>query len=314
MKEEIFKKVLLIRRVEEFIAKKYPEEIFRCPVHLAIGQEATAVGVCSALQKTDIVFSGHRSHAVYLAKGGDLRELFSELMGKSTGCSKGQGGSTHLYAPECGFMGSTSIVGGTIPLAVGTALASKIKGLNQLSSTFFGDGAMEEGVFWESMNFASLKNLPVIFCMENNNMACYTPLSLRAPSRDLKSFCQSIGVDYLSFENGHDAHKIHEECTKRFLSIRENPKPLFIDFKVFRRYEHCGHTIDDQLGYRSQNEIQDWPDQDPLLHAINTFSFDNNLIEQWEDSVNEFIIESFEKALSDPQPDLSEIGRYLYGK
>ena len=157
---ELFKSMLRIRMVEESIAEKYSEGKMRCPTHLSIGQEAIATGVCSALEKKDLVLSTHRAHAHYLAKGGSLKSMIAEIYGKVTGCSMGMGGSMHLIDKRAGFMGSTAIVGNTIPVAVGLALSIKLKRRKNISCVFFGDGAVEEGVFYEAVNFAIVKNFP----------------------------------------------------------------------------------------------------------------------------------------------------------
>ena len=171
-----------IRLVEEAIANRYGEEKMRCPVHLAIGQEAIAVGVCKNLTNEDLVLSTHRAHAHFLAKGGSLRSMIAEIYGKVTGCSKGMGGSMHLIDKSVGFMGSTAIVGNTIPVAVGLALAFKIKRSPSISCAFFGDGAVEEGAFYESVNFAVLHKLPMLFICENNLYSVYSGLDVRQPN------------------------------------------------------------------------------------------------------------------------------------
>ena len=160
--------MLRIRMVEEHIADRYPEQEMRCPVHLSIGQEAVAVGVCAALAATDQVVSAHRSHAHYLAKGGDLLGMIGELYGKDVGCCRGKSGSMHLVDPTAGFMAAVPIVGSTIPIGVGLAFASALKGERRVTGIFFGDGSTEEGVFAESLNFAVLKKLPALFICENN--------------------------------------------------------------------------------------------------------------------------------------------------
>lgn len=170
--------MLRMRRIEEKIAELLsgePEII--CPVHLYIGQEAVAAGVCAHLRKEDYVFSTHRSHGHYLAKGGDIRALVAELYGRVTGCSRGRGGSMHVASPNIGLPGSSAIVAGTIPLAIGAALAFSIRKQDNVAVAFFGDGATNEGAFYESLNFASLKKLPVIFVCENNAYSTHMPVS-----------------------------------------------------------------------------------------------------------------------------------------
>ena len=187
--------MLRIRMVEERIAKLYSEEEMRCPVHLSIGQESVAVGVCEHLQKNDIVMSAHRAHAHYLAKGGNLKAMLAELYGKSTGCAMGKGGSMHLIDLESGFFGSVPIVGSTIPIAVGVAWAFKMKKSTNIVTVFLGDGATEEGVFFESLDFASLKNVPILFVCENNFYSVYSNLKVRqSPQRKISVLAESHGI------------------------------------------------------------------------------------------------------------------------
>jgi len=171
-----------IRLVEEAIAASYAGQQMRCPVHLSIGQEAVAAGVGAALRPEDQAMSGHRSHAHYLAKGGDLNAMIAEIYGKDTGCCRGRGGSMHLVDPAAGFMGAVPIVGSTIPIAVGLAFANRLLKRDRVTAAFFGEGATEEGVFHESANFASLHRLPIVFVCENNLYSVYSPMSVRQPA------------------------------------------------------------------------------------------------------------------------------------
>jgi len=171
---DFYRRMLRIRMVEEAIADRYAEQEMRCPVHLSIGQEAIAVGVCSALEFRDYVMSTHRGHAHYLAKGGDLKALLAEIYGRATGCASGKGGSMHLVDLSVNMLGTTPIVGSTLPVAVGTAFATRMRHQDNITVVFFGEGATEEGVFAESINFAALKRLPVIFVCENNLYSVYT--------------------------------------------------------------------------------------------------------------------------------------------
>src|SRR5438552_18743671 len=153
MHEQLYRSLLRIRRVEEEIARVYPTDMIKSPVHLSIGQEAVSVAICEALAPADVVFGTYRGHALYLAKGGDLRQMIAELYGKATGCARGKGGSMHLISPQAGVMGTSAVVGTTIPNAVGYAYALKYQLNRALAASFFGDGATEEGVFAESLNF-----------------------------------------------------------------------------------------------------------------------------------------------------------------
>src|SRR5438309_778362 len=174
MYDRIYRSLYRIRRVEEEVAKIYPTDKIKSPVHLSIGQEAVSVGVCEALRGEDVVFGTYRSHALYLAKGGNLKAMIAELYGKATGCAKGKGGSMHMIAPSVQMWGTSAVVGTTIPHAVGYAYALKLRRRDGIVACFFGDGATEEGVFYESMNFAALKKLPIIFICENNCYAIHT--------------------------------------------------------------------------------------------------------------------------------------------
>ncbi len=308
-------KLIFIRKVEEFIAEIYQEQKIRCPVHLSIGHEAVAVGVCNHLDKEDKIFSYHRSHAHYFAKGGELREFFAELMGKSTGCSKGQGGSMHLSFPEKGFMGATSIVAGTIPVAVGLSYAQKLKKQDNVCACFFGDGAVEEGVFWESLNLASKFELPILFCLENNNMACYTNIETRRKRIKIKELCNVLDIKYSYFENGWDLLDINKRMSEVISEMKDTKRPHFCEFNVFRRFEHCGPEIDDHLNYRSKEEIGEWDRKDPIAFIKKNcqFIFKNEKeFDVWfsdiEKEINNTIRKAYEMANNDPWPEPKSYG------
>lgn len=232
---DLKKQCLRIRMIEEEIARRYPQGKMRTPVHLSIGQEAAAVGVCAALDNNDLAVSTHRSHAHYLAKGGDLNAFIAELHGKSNGCSGGFGGSMHLTDLSCGFVASTSIVGGTIPVGVGLAFAKKLRNESGIVVVFHGDAAIEEGVWHESVNFAVLNKLPVIFVCENNGYSCYTPLKERQPRDNFESLAISHGLSYIcpQYQNV-DSIYLHAMMAKRMC-------PAFLEIKTSRWYEHCGY-------------------------------------------------------------------------
>jgi len=261
---ELQRSMLRIRLVEESIANKYSEQKMRCPTHLSIGQEAIAVGVCSNLTNEDQVLSTHRAHAHYLAKGGCLNSMLAEIYGKVTGCSKGMGGSMHLIDKSVGFMGSTAIVGNTIPVAVGSALAMKIKNKKSLSCVFFGDGATEEGVFYESVNFAIVRNLPVLFICENNLYSVYSGLEVRQPKeRRIFEMVRAAGIE----ANHGDGNNVLEvsslvKAAKDKILLGEGPQ--FLEFDTYRWREHCGPNYDNDIGYREEKEFLEWKKRDPL--------------------------------------------------
>lgn len=254
--------VLRIRMVEEAIAARYSEQKMRCPVHLSIGQEAVAVGVCAQLKPTDYAVSGHRAHAHYLAKGGDLKKMIAEIYGKKTGCCGGRGGSMHLIDLQAGFLGSTPIVGGSIPIGVGAAFGSVLKGEERIVAIFFGEGATEEGVFAESLNFAALKKLPVLFVCENNLYSVYSPLEVRQPKeRSIPLLAEAHGIFALKGD-GNCLEEVTLLAEKGVEHIRRGRGPCLLEFATYRFREHCGPDIDP---YQPGDEVHYWQKRDPLL-------------------------------------------------
>ncbi len=308
-------KMLRIRMIEERIALKYSEQKMRCPVHLSIGQEGPAVGMCSALKSTDLMVSTHRGHAHYLAMGGTLRGLLCELYGKADGCSRGQGGSMHLVDWNAGFAGSTSIVGGTIPIGVGLAFAKKIKKESGIVVIAIGDAAVEQGVFHESANFASLHELPVIFLCENNLYSCYTHIDDRQPKRDLCDIAGAHGMASITTE-GNNCLTAYNVCLNVVRQMRIEPRPVFIEMTTYRQLEHCGPNNDDNLAYRAVHEIANWANQDPLLIAKNQLVNCCEFPKEFEDnSIAEIKAEidaEFAYAEAAEFPGLIELGKYQY--
>ena len=263
--KDLYRNMLRIRMVEEKIAALYSEQEMRCPVHFSIGQEAVAVGVCQTLRQEDSVLSGHRSHAHYLARGGDLKRMICELYGKATGCSGGKGGSMHLIDRSVNFLGSTSIVAGTIPVAVGVAFANKLKKSSGTVVMFFGEAATEEGLFYESANFASLHKLPILFVCENNLYSVYSPLEVRQSSlRKNHLLAESLGIKARGGLDGNDVPAVYEAVQSAMDSIRSEVGPVFLEFNTYRWLEHCGPGYDNDIGYRTDEEFQKWKRKDPL--------------------------------------------------
>ncbi len=262
--KQLYYQMLRIRMVEEKIAELYPEQEMRCPTHLCIGQEAVAAGVCANLSRHDYVLSNHRSHGHYLAKGADLRAMMAEIYGKATGCSQGKGGSMHLVDLSVGFLGATPIVGSTIPIAVGTAFGSVMRGEQRVTAIFFGDGATEEGVFHESLNFAVLKRLPVVFVCENNLYSVYSPLSVRQPEgREIFGLAKGHGMESYQ-SDGNDVVEVYQLAERAVRKARQGGGPTFLEFKTYRWREHCGPYYDNDLGYRTEGEFQEWRRRCPI--------------------------------------------------
>lgn len=260
----LYSMMLLIRMTEEAIAAEYPKGDMRCPTHLCIGEEAIAAGVCVHLRRDDIVFSTHRSHGHYLAKGGNLEAMIAELYGKATGCSGGIGGSQHLIDLSVNFWGSAPIVASTIPVAVGAAFSIVMKRQKRIVVCFFGDAAVEEGVFFESVNFAVLRKLPILFVCENNFYSTNTPLRERQPKREIYKMVQALGVSRSFREDGNDVVAVSNRTKALVADMRTGIGPAFIECTTYRTLEHCGPYPDPE-GFRPEKEKQLWGRRDPLV-------------------------------------------------
>jgi len=253
-----------IRCVEESIAERYPEGKMRCPTHLSSGQESVSAAAGLALRKNDFAVSGHRAHGHYIGKGGCIKKMLAEIYGKKAGCAAGKGGSMHLIDESVGFMGSTAIVGGTIPVGVGLGLSFKLKKTDQVACVFMGDGAVEEGAFFEAANFAVLKNLPVIFVCENNFYSVYSHLRVRQPeSRRIFQMVAAMGMKTLEGD-GNDALQTYTSIAEALSEIRAGKGPQFLEFSTYRWREHCGPNYDNHIGYRTEEEYQHWLVQEPI--------------------------------------------------
>jgi len=285
----------LIRCVEEEIVERYHlEEKMRCPTHLSIGQEAAAVGTTMALSPDDHVYSYHRSHAHYIAKGGDLDAMVAELYGKATGCTGGWGGSMHLVDESVGFMGATPIVGDYASLAVGSAMAFKLDGSDRVAVSFLGDSTLENGQFWEAVNFAALHRLPIMFVCENNLYGTNTHISQRQPAGSInervKPFMWSALVE------DHDV-----EAVWRAAGECRAARPGFLELSTYRFREHVGPNYDWDLGYRSKEEVLERMRLDPLLTLRTKLS--EEAATSVETRSKERVLAAFEKADHAPWPE-----------
>ena len=299
----------LIRSVELLISEKYNEQIFRCPVHLSIGQEAIAVGVSSHLTVNDKVVSSHRSHAHYIAKGGDIFRMLSELIGSPLGCCKGRGGSMHIFDNSVGFMASIPIVGSSLPIAIGLALAEKKMNTKNLVVAFIGDAALETGAFYESLNLAALKELPLLIVLEDNGYSTFSNKSVRWPgTKNVKESIQGIGVSYL-YGNGDDAEVIYKNATNIISRVRSN-NPILLHLETFRRYEHCGPNLDDKLGYRTKNEIETYLARDPIKiledKLVDSGVISKKYFKDLANQINYYVQDCFERMKSHNSDYLAE--------
>ena len=311
----LFRSMLRIRRIEESLADRYAEQEMRCPMHLCIGQEAIAVGVCAALSSHDVVFSNHRAHGHYLARGGNLKAMIAELYGRVTGCCGGRGGSMHLIDLGVGFMGATPIVGGTVPLAVGSAWAAALMGEPRVSAVFFGDGCFEEGVVHESLNFAALHKLPVVFVCENNEFSVYTRLTERQPDRPIYRVAEAHGVAAYAGD-GNDVETVLSLAQAAVARAREGEGPQFIELKTYRWREHCGPSFDDDLNYRSKPEIEDGLKDCPIAKLLTRLKQGNVIssseVSRIEAEIREEIKDAFQFALTSATPSPKAAGERLY--
>ena len=316
--KELYRVALRIRLVEQRIAAEYAQGSMRCPVHLSIGQEIVSAIVGLNQLIADTAVSTHRAHAHYLAKGGDLYQMIAEIYGKVTGCCKGRGGSMHLIDQSVGCLGSSAIVGNSIPIGVGSGFAHSLLGNRSLSFVFLGDGATEEGSFYESLNFTAVKELPVVFICENNLYSVYTDLGPRQPKgRDISEMVASMGVQSHKVDVENPIHAFRE--VKELISLaRSENEPLFIEFLTYRWLEHCGPNDDDDLGYRPLGELQTWRELDSVTKLGKLLESDYQINPQdLADLAKEIVQEIdlvFERVKLDRYPTIEESLSDVYAK
>jgi 2-oxoisovalerate dehydrogenase E1 component len=306
----IFRSLYRIRRTEEEIVRVYSTDKIKSPVHLSIGQEAVAVGVCEALLAEDVVFGTYRGHAMYLAKGGDLNKMIAELYGKIDGCARGKGGSMHLVDVAHGVMGTSAVVASTISNAVGYAYALKYRKSPSIVVSFFGDGATEEGAFYENLNFAALKQLPIIFVCENNLYAIHTHQNKRQSSANICERVRPFGIPAEKIPD-NDVLMLYEKIKLAAATMRaRNSGPVLFECMTYRWKEHVGPNEDFALGFRSADELLPWRNNDQLdrIAAL----IDPQTRETVEAEVEAEIKHAFEFAEASPFPPEAELSRHLF--
>lgn len=290
MKKSLIKKIFLksfyIRIVEERIKLEYKKQLMRCPIHLSIGQELSSSIFGEISKIKDYFISPHRAHAHYLAKNGNLNKFLLELHGKKSGCSGGRGGSMHLIDLDQGFIGSTAIVANTIPIGVGLAQSQKIKKKEGITLIFFGDGAVEEGAFWESLNYAIVKSLPVLFVCENNFFSVYTNLNQRQKNLTISKSLKEMPIKTF-FCNDRNVSNTIDICLESYNFVKKNKLPAFIEIETHRFLEHCGPNIDDDLNYKKNVPLIKNFNKDPIK-LLKKLCLKSNFISQEE-------IKSFQK-------------------
>lgn len=310
--------MLRIRLCEESFVEPILKREIHCPVHLYTGEEAIATGVCTALEKNDYVFGNHRSHGHYLAKGGSMRKFIAEVYCKETGCSRGRGGSMHLIDIENHVLGTAPIVAGTISLALGTALASKIRNDGRVTVSFFGDGATGEGVLYESLNFASLKNLPIIFVCENNLYSTHLPLKETRKNQIISDTAIPFKIPKFRTD-GNNVLDVFEIAKKSVELCRKNKGPVFIEFLTYRFRGHVGPDDNIQgthTDIRPKDEIERWLKKDPIIsfrnYLVKNKIFTLKEIEKINKKVEKEVASATAFALNSPKPVKEDLLKYVF--
>ena len=314
----MYETMLRIRACEESFVGPISNGQIKCPVHLYTGQEAVASGVAAALKPGDYVFGNHRSHGHYLARGGDLRELVAEVYCKETGCARGRGGSMHVCDPEKGMLGAAPIVAGTISLATGSALASKLRGDGRVTVSFFGDGAAGEGALYESLNFAALKKLPILFACENNLYSTHMSIRECRPDPDIAKVGVPFGVRGVSVD-GNNVLEVYDAAKKAVESCRRGKGPAFIEFKTYRMRGHVGPDDNIQGAHtdiRPNEEVEQWKGRDPIdkfeKYLVGCGIVNEEEIVAIRAGIDAEIEEAHVFAVESPYPLESEMERYVY--
>ena len=289
--QHIYRQMVLIRQVELGIVRRYGQGLMRCPTHLSVGQEATPSVISAFTSDLDYAVSTHRSHAHYLAKGGGLLAMLAEIYGLDQGCSKGRGGSMHLADQRVRFMGSSAIVGNSIPVGTGLGMAAKLEGSDSISLVYLGDAVVEEGAFYESANFAAVAQLPVLYICENNGFSVYTGFKERQPmGREIFSMVSGLGIQSEKISS-YELPGFIGSVDAAITSVRETGRPFFLEVETSRYLEHCGPNDDSQLDYRNLDELEDIKSKDPLdalARQLSALSIDHrNILAEVTDFVED---------------------------
>ena len=314
-KQSMLRHLIRIRQFEDRVADLLDTDDINCPTHLYTGQEAVAVGVCQALSIDDYIWGTHRSHGHYLAKGGNMDTMMAELYGKETGCSHGRGGSMHLLAKEVGILGTVPMVGATIPMAVGSALVSSIKKDQKVSVAFFGDGATEEGVFHEALNFASLKKLPVIFVCENNLYSSHLRIEDRRSQNNIYKSAEAHGMEGITVD-GNNTLDVYQKAAEAVTKARSGLGPTLIECKTYRWRGHVGPSWDLDVNIREKEELDHWMEKDPIEILSKEMIQTNEITPQDLDAIKQAVASEIESSVEfarkSPFPDVKELSKNVY--
>ena len=309
---ELYRQMLLIRRFEEKSAEVYVAGKIGGFCHLYIGQEAVGVGAISAIRQDDYVLASYREHGLALAKGMSARSIMAELFGKATGCSKGKGGSMHMFDKSLGFLGGHAIVGGQIPLATGTAFASKYQGKDQVTLCFFGEAAVNQGAFHESLNMAQLWKLPCIYICENNQYGMGTSLARAMSLRDIAQ--KACAYEMASeFVDGMDVLAVREATVRAVERARKDYLPTLLEIRTYR---FMGHSMSDPGNYRTRAEIEKYQERDPIklftASLLEAKVVDDKALAEIDKKVREEVEDSLRFAEESPLPDAQELYTDVY--
>jgi len=316
--KQLYTSMLRIRVCEERIANLVSRGEVCTPCHLYTGQEAVASGLCAALSDSDYISGNHRSHGHFLAKGGSMSKLMSEIFCREAGCSRGRGGSMHLIDPSKGFIGAAPIVAGTVSLAVGAALASSIQKNGRIAVAFFGDGAVGEGVVYEAMNFASIKKLPMIFACENNLYATHMPIRDCRENAQIHMIAAPFGIPSFLVD-GNDVLAVYQHSREAVAHCGEGRGPTFIEFLTYRQHGHVGPD-DNVLGLhtdiRSKEEIAAWLEKDPIAR-FKKYLLENNITTDGElkilmSNVESEVEKAHNEAVKNSMPLEEEVLNYVF--
>jgi TPP-dependent pyruvate/acetoin dehydrogenase alpha subunit len=309
----LYKMMFLIRQFELRLAEIYHTDAIKSPVHLSVGQESIAVGVCDVLEKDDMVSNTYRCHATYIAKGGNLNAMMAELYGKTDGCAGGKAGSMHLVDFKNGIMGASAVVGTTVSIAAGYALAlqkdAKKTGRQRVVAALFGDGCTEEGCFYETLNFSALRKLPVIFICENNRLAIHTPLEKRWATERLCERVATYGIKTHKIDDA-DIFKVRETMENALADVRRGEGPIFIECATYRWLEHVGPRDDHTHEYRNNEEYQKWKHNDQIARLAEML--DAATVARIQQEVEDEIRQSQEFAEKSPYPAAEELYTHVY--
>lgn len=314
--EKYLRDMVLIREVEEVVAELVDRGFAHAPCHLGIGQEAVAVGVSASLNANDRVFGGHRSHSHYLALGGDMYRLLAEVLGKNDGTSHGMGGSMHLLGKEVGFHGSVPIVGATIPIAVGAALAAQMDDRRAVAVAYFGDGATEEGVFHESLNLAAACNLPILFVCENNLFSSHLDIALRQPSDRVARYAEAHRISSVTLD-GNDVVAVATAAQNLIARARDGGGPAFLEAVTYRHRGHVGPKEDIDVGvHRSLKELTAWKRRDPIERLLSAMIargiLDNARYTELVELLEHTVREACDRAIDAPYPPDSALLDFVF--